>query len=631
MSRELEFMKTVRPVDDLNVFILGARSHRVSIHTQQLRAVQLAADLSVDPKFKELSNAAVIGGGAAGVTLAVALALQKKTVYLYEQSSKLIPLQYYNNTRYVHPYAVNWPAKHYEPTTNLPFLNWYADYANPVSKRIYEKYLDIKANMTLPITEVRQAKVVECRAVGAANQRKSFEVKCESAAPMTFDAVFFTEGFGLERKLSAYDNHSYWEDSSLVPRRIKARPANVAVIGDGDGALIDLARCIFHTEDIEFIHDEMTRSLTQRDFREKIRSIETGLKFENGQPELPREYVEQFKEAVSRPEVNQLFNRLDRHNCKVTLVSTNEDGFSPNASPLNKLLYAYLRWQDDAPVNFVRMRAGSIEVVEDEDTNTFAYSITPDPDDRFRNDENLSQETLGPFDRVIERLGPTNFNSDLISSALDDDFDLDKFFQKNGEKFNFANPPAIEFAESELKKFSESSQRFNEGIEDLNDYVVDLLKGVIEPENGEIGYDTQNHQFTVKGVTLPQKRTPENFRDLRIRSRVEELPKYWYGKEVKVNEETIRRSPERTDRRYYNPIASSAWAMDLGEPLQDRLQPGQMVKLCDGSDDLSLNVQQLGCLSYFVRTNDSDEKYALMDCFRRTGPCFERGSALIWS
>jgi NADH dehydrogenase FAD-containing subunit len=79
-----------------NVFLLGCLEKRVTLYSQQVRAINLAAALIDEGRIKANSRVAIIGGGAAGITAAAAIARAIPNItdlHVYERRSKILHLQ----------------------------------------------------------------------------------------------------------------------------------------------------------------------------------------------------------------------------------------------------------------------------------------------------------------------------------------------------------------------------------------------------------------------------------------------------------------------------------------------------------------------------------------------------------
>ena len=79
-----------------NIFFLGCFESRVTVLSQQRRALNLVDGLIRSGIVRQKGRVAIVGGGAAGVTAAAAFAVTAQdlqAIHLYEQESMLLHLQ----------------------------------------------------------------------------------------------------------------------------------------------------------------------------------------------------------------------------------------------------------------------------------------------------------------------------------------------------------------------------------------------------------------------------------------------------------------------------------------------------------------------------------------------------------
>ena len=77
---------------DSGLYVLGCFERRVTLLSQQVRALNLVYALCETGRLQEGSNLLVVGGGAAGMTVAVAAARRGCQVTLLEKAPVLLPL-----------------------------------------------------------------------------------------------------------------------------------------------------------------------------------------------------------------------------------------------------------------------------------------------------------------------------------------------------------------------------------------------------------------------------------------------------------------------------------------------------------------------------------------------------------
>ncbi|RWP18494.1 MAG: hypothetical protein EOR01_22975 [Mesorhizobium sp.] len=244
------------------VFVLGSLSKGVTVYQQQVRALNLAwalQELNVQGR-RALTNVAVIGGGAAGLTFAAAISsFTGVHVTLFEQRWDLCPLQQGSDTRWLHPFIYNWPAAgSRRPSASLPVLNWNAGKASDVAAKMLDTFGDrctenegsggLVPKVFLGLGHLRvDAHRGEVEWLGLAANRagRHFRAGEPAGNRQSYDTIVVAAGFGLEAgqlTQGAVASASYWRNDTLgQPVLTGARPVFV-VSGHGDGGLVDLCR-----------------------------------------------------------------------------------------------------------------------------------------------------------------------------------------------------------------------------------------------------------------------------------------------------------------------------------------------------------------------------------------------------
>lgn len=224
----------------------------VTILKQQIRALNLVFALAETKKIRnELdgTNAAesardiaVIGGGVAGMTAAVAAAKLGNNVWHFEQRPELCHLQAGCDTRAVAPHIYDWPKPGSEsPYAGLPSLNWQAGTAAELARCLVKAYDAVakEAGNRLRLH------------LGATTFISGDEVKWDNSlshgrgGSREFDYIIIATGFGVERGVREQQFASYWRNDSLnqsTPGVTSEKTEQLLVSGTGDGGLIDLLR-----------------------------------------------------------------------------------------------------------------------------------------------------------------------------------------------------------------------------------------------------------------------------------------------------------------------------------------------------------------------------------------------------
>ncbi|MDQ0420292.1 hypothetical protein J2045_001311 [Peteryoungia aggregata LMG 23059] len=250
------------------VYVLGSFDTRITFYSQQVRALELAHALFYEHRLPANARVAVIGGGAAGLTLAAGLAMQGGViVHLFEKAQHLLPLQGDSQRRRLDPHIYDWPnpdADH--ERAELPLLDWRSGSAIDVRRAVLREFSEVQM-ATEDRLLVRTRHAITAITPQAGRFIVSFEREADGGARETasqeFDIVVLAIGFGLENPfaLPGTETPSYWRDAGVPGAEIagNARPTFL-VSGNGDGGLIDLIAAASST----FRHDDIVRGIAQR-------------------------------------------------------------------------------------------------------------------------------------------------------------------------------------------------------------------------------------------------------------------------------------------------------------------------------------------------------------------------------
>ncbi len=244
----------------LNQYCVAARCYSigpffldgVTIWKQQVRALNLVYALAekglirnrFDPQNRTgPQKVAVVGGGAAGMTAAVAVTELENKVFHFEQRPVLCHLQAGCSTRWVHPHIYDWPkAGSDNPYAALPILTWQAATAAEVARTIDASYQAFRRKNN-------DSLILHC---GATTFLDGHAIKWDNSLELPrgdrqeFDLILLAMGFGIEKDVDRGNAISYWRNDSLnqlQPGVTSEKIDSVVVSGTGDGGLIDLLRC----------------------------------------------------------------------------------------------------------------------------------------------------------------------------------------------------------------------------------------------------------------------------------------------------------------------------------------------------------------------------------------------------
>jgi len=353
------------------VYILGSFARRVTLYSQQVRALNLVFALQRANRLKKSTKVAVIGAGAAGITAAVAAVVRTgATVWVFDELQGPMELQQNNRQRWIHPFIYDWPylhefagntavtiPPHKGDDANLPLLTWSADYAANVAQEIvsqwdyFRRLYDIKTRWNVEYVKIHRSagkmltvewKNWEPRPEEPGRSKKETE---------RFDLVILAVGFGLEPR--GEDCDSYWiEDNLDAALRKPSSQAEWLVSGRGDGAFTDLMRlCFSRYRQDEILNlltgaqgiDGVIRALRDMNTELRNRNLEYEKKFESraGKREsLEAMLSNSFKnlpidEELLRTAAGKL--RIEPHMPNILLVTKGKHLYGPQTSVLNRL------------------------------------------------------------------------------------------------------------------------------------------------------------------------------------------------------------------------------------------------------------------------------------------------------
>jgi hypothetical protein len=232
-------------------YVLGCFEKRVTVRSQQIRALNLLWALHSHKRLEATGNVLVIGGGAGGMTAAAAAARLGYKVTLLEQKGVLLPVFRGNDTRWLHPSIYDWPAlpgaeRHdggpqAEDEAGLPLLSWEAALAKNVADQLDAQWAALPERSRIEV-------VLNVESVHPGTGRPryvSWNAPRRNGEPSPtdghFDAIILAVGFGFEREFPPVPRLSYWDNDHLH-QPTRGAVESYLVSGCGDGGLIDLLR-----------------------------------------------------------------------------------------------------------------------------------------------------------------------------------------------------------------------------------------------------------------------------------------------------------------------------------------------------------------------------------------------------
>ncbi|MEN9492116.1 MAG: hypothetical protein RJA63_2565 [Pseudomonadota bacterium] len=355
------------------LFALGCFERRVTIYSQQVRALELARAMVEDSGMRLQGRVAVIGGGIGGATLAAALAVAAPQLHvvLFEAEDRLMHLQQGGRDRFVHPHIFDWPSPRADrDDAGLPLMNWSA---GPASEVVAELAVQFDA-IAKPQVAVRY----RTRVTGLVEIGRSFRVAVAGAPESDiYDAVALCIGFGLEKNVKLKLCSSYWSPS-LLPAPLltgQDRP-EVFVSGNGDGGLADFALAAFNAE----AHGDILRLIANHPDVAPL--VDTLLKLDDNawaDPafDLYSSYLNTIKPLLKEALLLDVHDRL--RNVSLRLHTQESQLFRRDTAVLNRLV-AFIALVADEYFEGGRLRADCSRLASDLGADG---SIQLQDDDRF--------------------------------------------------------------------------------------------------------------------------------------------------------------------------------------------------------------------------------------------------------
>lgn len=253
-----------------SILVLGSFEKRVTVYAQQVRALNLVDAMLSENLVRKGGKIAIIGGGAAGITAAVALARacpDLDALDLFERSSGIMALQH-GSRRFLHPHFYDWPAAGSDAANaGLPIMNWTAGPAGDVAAKLRAEFEAARRNSILTlnldqtVTRLVPSQLGPIRVV----------VDGGTAVKRIYDIVILAIGFGLEAYLDG-ETPTYWAPSGLAaPIHTQLVNPLLFISGNGDGGLVDFLMAAFNALD----HQEIGTMLMGLDFGPARFELET--------------------------------------------------------------------------------------------------------------------------------------------------------------------------------------------------------------------------------------------------------------------------------------------------------------------------------------------------------------------
>lgn len=388
-----------------SVYVLGCLEERVTLYSQQVRALNLVSALVDEGIIKSKSKVAIIGGGAAGITAAAALALSVpdlKLLDVYERRPDLLHLQLKSPHRYLHPHLYDWPGEgSLRLDAGLPLLNWSAGSAEQVANELQSQFESISDRNPL-LRVKRRHNVEKVHAFPGGGCR--VYVTDNPLAGDFYNVALLSVGFGYERLTDGEINHSYWHASLMSgPLRGDASEYRIMVSGNGDGGLVDFVTAAFNG----MSQEEIYAYITGHDGFEEAKRVLLEVEEEAWAPGASLDIYAEYKKRIPATlPINiwlEVFSNL-RQDAKIWFHTQTEHLFRKETAILNRFA-AYLALAADHATDRLAIRLVSgVEIAGDPlgKQVTFRDGSSFDPAHRFLRFGPDKHKNFQPFKAHID-------------------------------------------------------------------------------------------------------------------------------------------------------------------------------------------------------------------------------------
>jgi len=334
----LDIIRHMEVPNERGVFILGSLESRVTLYSQQVRALNLVHALFEQGQLQSGSRVAVVGGGAAGLTAAVGAAVRGCQVTLLEERSTLLPLWRQNRSRWLHPHIYDWPREGSEADeAHLPVLNWKAGLARDVADQLLAAWNTLAERYGIQVHTGAKDVTLQRQATSG----RPLTWNTERFHTARFDVVILAVGFGLERQQEGVPLRSYWDDDNLEsPQKELSKPKKeILISGTGDGGLVEILRVRLSDFRHEcFVKDFLSDASLQEVKRRLLKLEEELLHGKFPEDEL----FEQYDKLPVPPALDEKLRQRLRPDTTAVLNGMGPFALSARASILNRFLASRL-------------------------------------------------------------------------------------------------------------------------------------------------------------------------------------------------------------------------------------------------------------------------------------------------
>jgi hypothetical protein len=324
------------------LFCIGPNVGRINFLSQQIRALNLVWALHTQGHIAPNHKVAVIGGGIAGITAAVALRAYDCTVRVFDQGARPMHRQSDTKHRHIFPNLNWWPQSERELaiTTALPFLDWHIDQCDRVIDVLDSEWTRL-AEESGDDLRFHGVKTINRAEADEFNEGRLTLKSVQNEEWKGFDTVLVATGFGEERKHLDIAAQSYWSVDELSRHRDGREPkVPIIVSGFGDGGQIDALRVAYARFGDGMLTFKVSRLIQTTPLLDRLAETER-------QPTGSRDYPALARLIADDGDYEELRHTLDGAlygEDKVVAIVTDSHVASPYdspAAPIHKLLLAY--------------------------------------------------------------------------------------------------------------------------------------------------------------------------------------------------------------------------------------------------------------------------------------------------
>ena len=376
----VERMK-VKNRDDL--FVIGAGERRITLYSQQVRALNLVYWLwRRNPENFSKKHIMVVGGGAAGLSIAAAAAHLGSRVTILEGNERTMAFQLGCRTRLFHPHVYEWPERFcWKMSAGLPILDWDEGSAGEVAGTIRRQFEVIRQATTPRITLIDSVSSISIE-LPAETQDKPVirwkEPRISKQPDPDITELVLAVGFGVEKTVPGLPLLSYWRDDPLEQAAFlrEGKQHQQLIAGNGDGALTDLLRASLWDFDHANFFSSLAPIMRSSDLEKKVLQEEHEFFQKTQQGEDVSSQLESFYENLATEnrdtiaEVDELLRTQLRKNYSVIWLHSDPICWKPDSMPLNRFLVSRLL---RLPLTPLKTECGTLLTVEPSQSEGFNY------------------------------------------------------------------------------------------------------------------------------------------------------------------------------------------------------------------------------------------------------------------